>query len=203
MINNISGVILAGGNSKRFNGIVKSKITIDGKMIISGIIETLAYIFDEITIVTNTPDEFREYHTCKIIGDKFRNKGPLGGIHSALEETDKEAVFVVAGDMPKLDKDIITRQIDFYYHNNCDILIPRINQHIEPLHGIYRKTLTGIMTEYLEGRNNYAIREFLKKPEVHVRLIEFEESEKNARAFTNINSPADIRKLKRLPGSDC
>jgi molybdopterin-guanine dinucleotide biosynthesis protein A len=91
MIPGISGVILAGGNSKRFNGIVKAKIIIEGKTIISRIIETIENIFDEIIVVTNTPKEFQEYTGCKIIGDQFLNKGPLGGIHAALKKSKKEA----------------------------------------------------------------------------------------------------------------
>jgi molybdopterin-guanine dinucleotide biosynthesis protein A len=81
MVHNISGVVLSGGVSKRFNGIIRAKIVIDGKTIISRIVETIDDIFDEIIIVTNTPDEFKEYNSCKIIGDQFLNKGPLGGIH--------------------------------------------------------------------------------------------------------------------------
>ena len=87
MIHNISGVILAGGASKRFDGIIKAKIVIDGKTIISRIIETIGEIFDNIIIVTNTPDEFKEFKSCKIIRDHFLNKGPLGGIHSAMKES--------------------------------------------------------------------------------------------------------------------
>jgi molybdopterin-guanine dinucleotide biosynthesis protein A len=193
MIRNISGVILAGGKNRRFNGINKSKIVFEGKPIISRIIETLDNIFDEIIIVTNTPEEFREYNNCKIIGDQLINKGPLGGIHSALIETGKEAVFVVACDMPMLDRNIIIRQIEFYNNKGCDILIPKINQYIEPLHGIYRKTMTPILSAYLEVKNNYAVREFCTTADADVCYFELKESEINARVFTNINSPSDIR----------
>jgi molybdopterin-guanine dinucleotide biosynthesis protein A len=41
MINNISGVILAGGANSRFNGATKSNIIIHGKTIVSGIIDTI------------------------------------------------------------------------------------------------------------------------------------------------------------------
>lgn len=198
MVHNISGVILAGGTSKRFDGIVKAKIVIDGKTIISRIIDTIGDVFDDIIIVTNTPDHFAEYNGCKIIGDKFLNKGPLGGIHSAMKETEKEALFVLACDMPLLNKEIIIRQIEFYNNNSCDVLIPQINKYIEPLHGIYKKSLTGILEEYLSGFNDYAIREFLKK--VNVRYMQFEGSEKSGSAFTNINSPSDFDVVKKLPG---
>jgi len=196
MAHNISGVILSGGANKRFNGIIKAKIVIDGKTIISRIIEIMSNIFDEIIIVTNTPDEFREFKNCKIIGDQFLNKGPLGGIHSALKESEREALFVFAGDMPLLDSEIIAKQIDFYTTNKCDILIPQIEQFIEPLHGIYTKSLIRILEDFLEGDNDYAMTEFFKKADVH--YLKIEGSEKTRRAFTNINSPSDISTVKEL-----
>ena len=202
MVNNISGVILAGGVSKRFNGIIKAKIIIDGRTIISRIIEIFSEIFDEIIIVTNTPDEYKDYNSCRIIGDQFLNKGPLGGIHSAMKTTDKEALFVVAGDMPLLDKEIILRQIDYYnmHSNECDVLIPSINQYIEPLHGIYKRMLIRGLEEYLSGNNDYAIREFIK--ETAVLYMKIDGSLKSGSAFTNINTPDDVAVVNKLMGLD-
>jgi len=190
MVNNIAGVILAGGASKRFNGIIKTRILIDGKTIISRIIDTISEIFDEIIIVTNTPDEFSEFVNYKIISDQFLNKGPLAGIHSALKVSEKEALFVFAGDMPLLDKEFIIKQIDYYNINKCEVLIPRINKYIEPLHGIYKKTLFRVLEEYLIVNHDYAVSEFLKK--VNVRYLQLEESEKTRGAFININSSRDV-----------
>lgn len=194
MFNNISAVIMAGGASRRFNGLIKTKIVVDGRTILSRLIDVLEDIFDEIIIVTNTPEEFKEYTKYNIIGDQFLNKGPLGGIHAALNETDKEAIFVIAGDMPFPDKEIILNEIDFYSNNNGDIIIPRINKFIEPLHGIYKKTILRMMEEYLEAGNDCAIREFIKKSDV--RFFEPGESDKSKKAFTNINSPADLVSLR-------
>ena len=196
MVSNISGVILAGGASKRFNGINKTRILIDGKTIISRIIDTISDIFDEVILVTNTPAEFKEYNNFKIICDQFLNKGPLGGIHSALKASEKEALFVFAGDMPLLDKEFIIRQIDYYNINKCEVLIPQINKYIEPLHGIYKKTLFRILEEYLIGNHDYAVREFLKK--VNVCYLQLEESEKTRSAFTNINSPYDVSIVEKF-----
>jgi molybdopterin-guanine dinucleotide biosynthesis protein A len=200
MVSNISGVILAGGASKRFNGIIKAKIIIDGKTIISRILETFTDFFDEIIIVTNTPDEFKEYNTCIITGDQFLNKGPLGGIHTALKESEKEAVFVVAGDMPLLNKEIIIKQIDFYNRCKCDILVPKLDEYIEPLHGIYMKTLLRILEDYLEGDNDYSINKFLRKADVC--YLQLEGCGKNKRAFSNINFPEDVLIINKLPGDD-
>lgn len=198
MIRNITGAILAGGASKRFNGRVKAKIVIDGKTIITRILETFGEIFDEVIIVTNTPGEFKQYSNCRITGDQILNKGPLGGIHSALKISENEDVFLVAGDMPLLEREIIVRQLDYYGDDNCDVLIPKIGHYIEPLHGIYRKTLLSTLEEYLKERNDYAIREFLKSVDTH--YMHLGNSKKNRRAFTNINSPEDIINVQKHQG---
>ncbi|MGC1391585.1 MAG: molybdenum cofactor guanylyltransferase [Bacteroidales bacterium] len=190
MIPGISGVILAGGNSKRFNGILKAKIIIKGKTIISRIIETIEDIFDEIIIVTNIPEKFHEYTSCKIISDQFCNKGPLGGIHAALKESEREAIFVIAGDMPNPDRNLIVRQVNFYNNELCDVVIPQMDKFIEPLHGIYRKTITRNLEDYLSHDNDYAVREFFKRTNVH--YMELTVSEKANNPFININSPSDV-----------
>ena len=199
MFHNISAAILAGGSGKRFNDVVKANIVIDGKTIISRIIGEIGDIFDEIIIVTNKHDKFKEYNRYKIIVDQYLNKGPLGGIHSALKHTDRDALFVVAGDMPFLKKNLIVKQIDYYNNSNCDILIPKIDQYIEPLHGIYRKTILDSLEDYLESENDYAIREFIKT--MNATFLELKGTEKQTRAFTNINSPSDILKVKKMTGN--
>jgi molybdopterin-guanine dinucleotide biosynthesis protein A len=194
MSKNISAAILAGGSSKRLDGINKSKIVIDGMTIISRIIEAFDKTFDEIIIVSNTPAEFKEYSACNIIGDQFLNKGPIAGIHSALKNTDSEALFIVAGDMPFLKKKLIDKQIDCFNSINCDILIPKIDEFIEPLHGIYRKSIGLMLEKFLEESKNYAIHEFFKM--VNVQYLDFGGSMESKRAFTNINSPSDILIIK-------
>lgn len=190
MIHNISGVILAGGANKRFNGITKANIVIDGKTIMSRIIYTLKDLFEEIIIVTNTPEEFKEDISYKIITDKILKAGPLGGIHAALKTSSKEAMFVFAGDMPLLDKKIIIRQIEFYNSHKCDILIPRIKTYIEPLHAIYNISIFETLEDYLTGNQDYAVRRFCKRQ--NVLYMQFDSSEDIRNAFININSPADI-----------
>jgi len=198
MVHNISAAILAGGVNRRFNGTTKANIVIDGKTIISRIIDTISEIFGEIIIVTNTPEEFKELNNYKIVSDQFINVGPLGGIHAALKASSNEALFVFAGDMPLLDKKYIIRQIDFYNKCKCDILVPRINEYIEPLHSIYNISLIKTLEEYLTGEHDYAVRDFFKR--MSVSYLNLEDSEETKNAFTNINSPSDISNVRKISG---
>ena len=47
------------------DGKIKSKIVIGGKTIISRITDTIGDLFSEIIIVTNTPEEFKEFSNYK------------------------------------------------------------------------------------------------------------------------------------------
>jgi molybdopterin-guanine dinucleotide biosynthesis protein A len=198
MAGNLSGVILAGGAGKRFDGITKANLVIGGKSLISRITDTIRDVFDEIIIVTNTPEEFSDLHRYKIVTDQFKNAGPLGGIHAALKASSKDALFVFAGDMPLLDKRFILRQIEFYNNHKCDILVPRINSLREPLHSIYNLTLINQLEKYLREDNDCAVIEFFE--EVNVRYMYLKDTIKNKNMFANVNSPADISMIEKILG---
>jgi len=190
MKNRISGVILCGGTNERFGGIIKSNFIFRGETIISGIISTIKGFFCEIIIVTNTPAEFPELIQYKIVGDQYKKAGPLGGIHAALKSSTGEAIFVFAGDMPLLDKGIITAQVKEFGKTYYDILVPRIGRLIEPLHAIYRISVINDLERFLTTGEKRSVRDFFG--EMNVGYFQLQESEETKKAFTNINSPSDI-----------
>jgi len=190
MESRISGVILAGGDNKRFGGRTKSKIVIDGESIISRNIDTIKDLFSEIIIVTNTPEEFRDFIQYKIVGDRYFNTGPIGGIHAAMKSSSGEAIFVFAGDMPFLNKEIILNQINEFDPAKHDILIPKIGRYIEPLHAIYSTSVLDKLEDFINDRESRSVRDFLA--EMNVVYLRMKESVESKRAFTNINSPSDI-----------
>jgi molybdopterin-guanine dinucleotide biosynthesis protein A len=197
-VKNISGVILAGGENKRFGGINKSNLIIGGSSIMSRIIDAISDIFEEIIIVTNNPEEFHSFSHYKIVTDQFTKVGPLGGLHSAIKTSSKESVFVFAGDMPFVDKAIIINQIEYFSLCTAEAVIPRVNGYDEPLHAIYRNSIYGLLDNYLATRKEYAIRDFLVN--VHVNYLQLSVSEQTVKAFTNINTPFEADKATRLSG---
>jgi molybdopterin-guanine dinucleotide biosynthesis protein A len=193
MANRISAVILAGGSNKRFGGITKANVVIDGKTIISRMISTISDLFDEIIIVTNKPEEFQEFNQYKIVEDKYLKAGPLGGIHAALKASYEDIIFVFAGDMPFLDKKIISHQINEFNKRENDVFIPEVDQFIEPLHAIYRKSVLNHLDRYLTEGKSRAVRDFLS--EVNVGYLQIPKTEGTEIAFANINSPSDLAKF--------
>lgn len=188
--NNVSAAILAGGENKRFNGKTKANIQISGVRIIARTIKILHELFDDIIIVTNTPDEFKGYKHFTIVPDEIKNVGPLGGLHAAMKVAKNDAVFVFASDMPCISTDLVKKHIEFYNRRKCDAAIPRIKDFKEPLHSIYNKRIFESLNEFLGGANKYSIENFIK--DLNVRYHNLEDIEEYHKAFININTPQDL-----------
>jgi molybdopterin-guanine dinucleotide biosynthesis protein A len=187
---NIAAAILAGGENRRFGGMNKAIALLAGKKIISRMLDVIDKIFEEIIIVTNSPDDFTDFRKYLITRDHYLKKGPLGGIHAALKRTTKEAVFIFAGDMPFIDRGIILDQICYYERINRDILAPVVNNRLEPLHSIFKTSVTEKLEQYLAEQKRIAVHDFLRT--MGTSFFQLEGTESTIKAFTNINATSDI-----------
>jgi len=189
--NKYSGVILAGGENIRYNGTIKAKLIIEGKPIIEKTLQILNRIFDDILIVTNSADQLSAYNSYRMVPDIFRKVGPLGGLHSALNATERERIFMVASDMPWLSEEIIWSMIRRFDESGCEILIPRHKGLDEPLHAIYSRSILYRLENFLNTTDKFAIRDFLKLADVNYMTIEVGGNN----PFLNINRPEDMKSL--------
>lgn len=190
----VSGVILAGGANTRFGGKMKPNLVVGGQSIFQRMSAILKEIFPELILVTNSPGEFDDLSGFRLMPDQFLKIGPLGGIHAAMKTSSMSSVFIFAGDMPLLDKNLILKQIEIFQNIRPDILVPRMGDYIEPLHSIYNKSLLLQLEEYLSGKNKFAVREFIKT----VNAAYFDTGLERTNAFMNINSPSDILKVENI-----
>ncbi len=185
----ISCAITAGGKAKRLNGITKAFIEIDGTKIIERNIQVLKPIFQEIIIISNNKPIFLEYN-LRVFEDFYHNIGPIAGLHSALKNTNCDAVFLLGSDLPFISSNIISNLIDDYKTSDCDILIPTLSENIEPLCGIYNKNLVNKLELFIENKKSYALRDFFK--EVNTKYQILDNTVSNKKAFLNINNPSDL-----------
>src|SRR5690606_24160709 len=87
----------------------------------------------EVLVVTNDR-EIARAADCAATPDIFPGKGPLGGVHAALEYF-KAPTFCVACDLPFLRTDVIEYLCNEFH--DFDILAPRVHERMETLHAIY------------------------------------------------------------------
>ncbi|MGX8715569.1 MAG: molybdenum cofactor guanylyltransferase [Lachnospiraceae bacterium] len=105
-----TAVILAGGKSKRM-GFDKQLLEKDHKRLTVALAESLLKLFDQVYVVTNTPELYRglAVRTCS---DLYPGQGPMAGIHSAFRASGSECIFVIACDMTGISPDLIRYQAE-------------------------------------------------------------------------------------------
>ena len=189
----ITAAILAGGKGIRLIA-HKGLLEIEGIPIIKRQLEILRPIFDNIIIVTNSPELYKGLDAA-LISDIVLNKGPLGGICSALKQSETAYNFVVASDMPCLNSLLIrymSSKISGY-----DAVVPELDGRLEPLHAFYAKTCLSVIENQLKN-DNLKITDFL----AHVRIEkvskeELSQFDPKQLSFLNINTPKDYEKVKQ------
>lgn len=188
----VTGVILAGGESRRM-GCDKSLLPVAGARFIEHIYRRLEALFEEVIIVTNSPGLYAEI-PCRKVPDIYYAQGSLAGIHSGVCHANSERAFVVACDMPFLCEGVI-REI-CARGQEASVVIPRTLSGLEPLHALYAKGCLPAMEQVLERGERKIIRFF---PEVAV--CELPEQvwglhDPEGRSFLNINTPREYFSLR-------
>lgn len=146
-----SAVILAGGRSSRFMGINKALLKIGGHTIIERVCSVLKPIFDEVIVIANKPEDFKDLEPAiTIYPDAVKNRGPLSGIYTGLLKMKNDAGFFCACDMPFLNGELIRYMLD--RSQSFDIVCPwNGDKYFEPLHAVYGKTCIGPIRYLLEN----------------------------------------------------
>ena len=185
VIEDVAGVVLAGGSSKRF-GRNKAFEKIDGIPLIERVVTVMKSVFQRLIIITNTPEEYA-YLQIPMYKDVVEGFGPLAGILTGLLNIPCGYGFFAACDMPYLNQALIRYLIKI--RNSYDVIVPRVPEGLEPLHAIYNKRCLSVIRDAIDARQHQIHRFF---PRVTVRYLdpdEMRDFDPHLRSFYNINEP--------------
>lgn len=186
-----SAVVLAGGKSSRM-GFDKSTMVLQNKKLIESTIKKLDSLFDDIIISVDSLEKKSEFNHDKIVVDKVKGVGPLGGMISALEMAQSDRLFVIPCDMPVID----TKYISFMmkYMDDNEIILSEKNGYFEPFPGFYSKSLIPRIEELI-NQNRRSIRSIFECS--RTKVISESEWKKlgfSEEIFTNLNTTQDVEK---------
>lgn len=133
---NIEAFVLAGGKSSRM-GRDKGLVLLKGAPMISYILETLKQSGLPIKIIANDP----AYKTFgfPVYADVITEKGPMGGLLTAFEQSDAEVILLVSCDMPFLTTEAINRLKEMVKTDT--IIIFENEGKVNPLFALYPVSL--------------------------------------------------------------
>jgi FdhD protein len=190
-IKGVAGIILAGGKSSRM-GCNKALLTYNGRPLIESIYLIMAELFEQVAVVTNTPEEY-DFLPCLKIPDIHIGMGSIAGIHAGLSWSPEERIFVVGCDMPFLEKELVRRLAALSPEENG--VVPCSPGGFEPLHAIYSKRILPLLEQALTSDRKRII-DLLELMEA--KIIPAEEIatvSPGFRSFVNLNSPEDCSYL--------
>jgi molybdopterin-guanine dinucleotide biosynthesis protein A len=192
----ISGIILAGGENKRFGGREKAFITVHGQCILDHIYGLFRDLFEEIILVTNNPRLYLNWDV-NIVTDVFTLRSSLTGIHAGLFYAAQPHAFITACDTPFLNIALVRNLLDSAAPE-LDLVIPYTDAGYEPLCAVYSKRCLPPIELQLR-RQELKIENIFNKIRMKKILAPaLRRSDPDLRSFFNINTPEDLERARQF-----
>jgi molybdenum cofactor guanylyltransferase len=194
----VAGFILAGGRSSRM-GRDKAMLEIDGVTMIDRAVDLMERSGLEPAVVGSFGESSRI--DVRLIPDDWPGAGPLGGIATALRDTQTPWNLVIACDMPYLTTEWLGFLLRRARESSADAVVPMNEGGAEPMCAVYHKRgETTIRTALRNGTRK--VTDGLAKLRVdYLEREEWKGFDSEGFLFKNMNEPADYEEAKaRLGG---
>jgi molybdopterin-guanine dinucleotide biosynthesis protein A len=189
----VSGILLAGGQSRRMGGVNKALLEIGGSRIIERTASALCHAFQEVLVITNSPDDF-QFLGLPMFRDVVPGRGSLGGLYTGLRACKGDYGFLAACDMPFLSVAVIRHIANSV--DGFDVVVPRISGMLEPLHAAYSRACLPYIEALLQHESLKILNLYDK---VKVREVPEEDLlalDPELRFIVNVNTPEDLQRAR-------
>ena len=158
-----------------------------GNSFLGWILEALVPITDKICLVTNC-DAYQQYN-LSLIPDLVEDKGPVGGIYSALHHSKSEWNLILSCDIPKIKSELLLELIEHVKSGENQLIIATDGIYDYPLIGIYHQSLENEFHQAIQ-ENKLKLRDLVDSLSPKKLLINPE----NQKYLANVNSLKELEK---------
>ncbi len=200
-LNNILGVVLAGGKSQRF-GQDKSQVKFQGKLLIDYILNEIVDEFNETLIVVNQPIKFMQSKKISSTRDFQMGLGPLGGVLTAMQWIKKKNkkykwISTFPTDTPFFTK----KELKFFYEkiniNESKLFFIKNQNTRHNIFGLWSLDLMEkLEVDLLKGERKVEI----WADSIGVKIVNIDY--KKPDPFFNINTEEDLKKAIKMMNDD-
>ncbi|MEO8535699.1 MAG: molybdenum cofactor guanylyltransferase [Flavobacterium sp.] len=178
--------ILCGGKSTRMQS-EKGLVLFQKKPFIEHIIQAILPITEKINLITATPEY--DYLPYQKLPDIITDKGPLGGIYTALTHSETEFNLILSCDIPLISTELLSELIS-KHNEEAGVTVFASESKVHPLIGIYSTKMLPVIKEAIDG-NELKMMDLIAK--IPHQIINIEESENFH--LSNINSIDELNDL--------
>jgi molybdopterin-guanine dinucleotide biosynthesis protein A len=196
MERDITGVLLAGGKSRRM-GEDKRYLVVGEQTLLERGLAVLRSIFQEVLVVIAQDSPVLDVD-ARVVRDLVPDCGSLGGLFTGLTEATTPYIFVVACDMPFLDQAVISQFTS--RRSSTDIAMAKLAGRLHPMHALYSKRCLPVIEQMVLARQlkiqEIVSCEFLLAQ--YVTEADLVGIDPSGRSFLNVNTPADLEVARSL-----
>lgn len=187
----ITGVVLAGGEARRMGGQDKGLIMLSGKPMIEHVTSALSMQLNNIVINANRNIERYSLYGFPVIKDAYEGfNGPLAGMASCLKEIETDYMLTVPCDSPFIPSDLVSRMHDSLREENSEIAVADNGERMQPVFSLISRELLPSLERYLADKQRKIDIWFQQH-----RLSKVDFSDK-PRTFINVNTAEDIASIE-------
>jgi molybdopterin molybdotransferase len=183
----VTGLILAGGQGRRMGGVDKGLEIFRGKRLVDHVYERLAPQVGGIIINANQNHDAYKSFGVRVVSDAIGNfAGPLAGLHAGLSVSRRPYLVSVPCDSPFLPEDLVERLMARLNESGADLAVARTGSQPHPVFCLVRRSVIEHLTNFLKGGGRkidawYASLDLVE--------VDFDDQ---AAAFSNINTREEL-----------
>lgn len=185
---NFTGIILAGGKSQRM-GTDKGLLLLKGKPFVQHIYEAMKPIFGDNIVVVSSNADYDAFGYSRI-EDLISDKGPVGGLYTALKQSKTKFNLVLSVDVPLVTTELIQWLVD-NHDDGYLVTQVQVGEKVSPLVAVYDRALRPLMGEHIAG-NQLKLRDVIAEVNSQTLVI----PEKWTKQLQNINTEEDYKKIQ-------
>ncbi|ELZ10083.1 molybdopterin-guanine dinucleotide biosynthesis protein A [Halovivax asiaticus JCM 14624] len=196
-----TGIILAGGRSRRFESRDKLTATIAGRPMIAHVAAALDPVVDGLVVSCRADQVLaledalgRKSQSIAFVPDRVPDRGPLGGFAAATEATASRNVAVVAGDMPLVTPSVVEALLS-NHARECTVPVS-IEGAVQPLCAVYRRRPAGDAARAALDAGERAVATLLDR--LSVETVDGIAAQNRPGPFFDVDTPADRQRVASL-----
>ena len=198
--NQLLGVILAGGLSRRMDGDEKSLMPLGSKSLITHVVSRLNTQLSEILLNANGDATRFDFLNLPIQADTVEGfAGPLAGVLAGMNwaiqhRPDMTHIITVASDTPFFPEEYVISMLQEANEKQAHIALAGSNDRHHPVFGLWPISLHDELQKFLIDEGNRKVMLFVERY-ANCR-VDFQANEVDP--FFNVNTPEDLAQANRL-----
>ena len=178
----------------------KASLLLQGKPLLQWVLQPLGQVCSGLLVVTS--DDGITLHRnvageALLVQDLMPDRGPLGGLYTALQTVEARDILLVGCDTPFLNPDLL-RMVSQASPAN-DATVPVLHGVPQTLHARYSRNCLPVVEALLAGDGRPGLRHLLASLDVaYIGDEDIDKADPRRLSFFNVNSEADLERASQF-----